>query len=287
MLKGAINMLTLSAEELKKKYNSNPKEYVELLYYYNTGKKLDLSNPITYNEKLQWIKLYGIGDIERKCADKYTMREYVYEKGFESNLPKLYFVFDDVGEIDFDILPSECMLKISCGWNNNILWQKDKLKKITPYLRMQLRKWKKEGFGLYTAETQYFNQKARIICEEYLGNVCDYKFLCFGGAPLLVQVDIDRGGAHKRNFYDLDWNLQTIRYGYPIDDSGISCPDCFDEMKKIASLLSTGFRHVRIDMYDNGEKAIIGEMTFTPTAGYKDFCPEQINTILGEKICIW
>lgn len=279
-------MQMTSAYELKKMYNSNPEEYVKFLYYNNTGKKLDLLNPITYNEKIQWIKLYGLGNIERKCSDKYTMREFVNHKGLKLNLPKLYTVFDDADEIDFATLPYECMLKISCGWNNNILWQRDRYKNKTANLRRQLRKWQRADFGLYTAETQYFYQKAIIICEEYLGNVNDYKFLCFGGVPILVQLDIDRWGTHKRNFYDMDWNLQMIKYGYPIDYSDISRPDCFDEMKKIAMILSADFRHVRIDMYNTGGKVLIGEMTFTPTAGYKDFYPEQINTILGEMICI-
>ena len=273
---------------LKIMYKIMPRIYVQVLYYFNTKKRINLNKPRTYNEKIQWIKLYGLNDLEKKCSDKYTMRQYVEEKGFDKYLTKVYGVYTNVNDINFELLPSTCVLKNSSGWNNNYIWNKDNSMGNIEHIKKMLLKWQKKKFGYWTAETQYFDLLPIIICEEYLGGeeLIDYKFLCFKGEVILIQVDFSRYSEHKRNFYNTIWELQNITYGYPIMDKEFDKPDNFEEMLAIARELSRDFIHVRIDMYNINGRILIGEMTFTPTAGYKEFFPSWINEYLGEQICI-
>lgn len=259
-----------------------------MIYFFNTKRILRFSNLQTYNEKLQWLKLnYSADILVCKCADKYTMRDYVKSKGLELYLVKMYGVYLNESEIEYDALPDDCMLKLSSGWDNNVVWHSWYNQNQKQEVIRKLREWNKMTFGYFTGETQYFYLVPRIICEEYLGDeVVDYKLLCFNGKVELIQVDISRYSCHKRNFYNTDWNRLNIQYGYPNSTIEIEKPKKLKEMIWIAELLSSEFIHVRIDLYYINNEIKIGEITFSPTAGFKEYEPYYFNYYLGKKICI-
>src|SRR5690606_14894915 len=250
-------------------------------------KNLDLNNPVTFNEKLQWLKVYWNDEILTRCADKYTVRDFVKSRGYGHFLNDLYAVYDNAKDISFEKLPNQFVLKATHGCGYNIICD-DKTTLDEKQVKKVLRSWQKEKFGYFTAERHYWRAKPLIICEKYLenkeGNLNDYKFFCFNGVPRFIQVDFNRFNRHTRNIYDSDWNLIDLRLGYPNCDRTVSKPQNFEEMLKIASVLSKGFCHVRVDLYNINGKIIFGEMTFTHAAGYKKFEPEEYNELFGNLI---
>lgn len=265
----------------------NPKKALIKLYKFNTGHSLDFSNIKTYNEKIQWLKLNNKCNLLSVCADKFLVRNFVTDLGLEYILPRLLGVYDRPEEIDYDKLPEKFVLKLNHGWGYNII-VKDKSKLNIKETNKQLLKWKKEKFGILTGETHYFNIVPKIICEEYIetdeDNLRDYKVLCFNGKPKYIQVDSYRFQELKRDIYDLDWKKLELKLGYPNNNTPIEKPAIFEEMIQIAKILSSKFIHLRVDFYIVKNKLIFGEMTFTPSAGYKEFIPNKYNEIFGDLI---
>lgn len=266
---------------------ASPKLAVKLLYWVNTGDKLNLESPRNFNEKIQWIKVFWNDERFTKCSDKYTVREYVMNCGYAYILNELYGVFETVDEINFDALPQKFVLKVTNGCGYNIICD-DKEKIDINRVKRTLSKWQKEKFGCFTAERQYWSEKPLIVCEKYLedrkGKLIDFKIFCFHGVPHYIQVDFDRFSHHTRNIYDVEWNILNLELGYPNNNDRHEKPINLSKMLEIATILSQGFYHVRIDLYDLDGTVYFGEMTFTHTAGYKKFNPEKYNQIFGDLI---
>lgn len=271
------------------------KTMIKLQYRIKTGRKLNLKNPQRYTEKLQWYKLYYRDPLMTKCADKYTVREYVENKGLDYILNELYGVYDSVEEIDFDKLPNKFVLKTTNDSHTNIFCEDkskadiDKIKETLDGF-MHLRNGKSPG-----REWAYDNSKRRIICEKYLdkdknGDIVDYKFFCFSGKAYYLYVITNRflpGGA-KLGIYDIQKNKKTSSYRSDIEPlyEEIELPNNFEQMKKIAEKLSEDFPHVRVDLYNIDGKIIFGELTFYDASGYNSFEPDEFDFILGEKFNI-
>lgn len=260
--------------------------YLKIIYRAETGKRLDLKHPKTYNEKLQWLKLYDRRPEYTMMVDKYEVRKYVAEKIGEEYLIPLIGVYDSVDEIPWEELPDKFVLKCTHGSGSNILCN-DKKELDIQMAKKKLRKWMKKNFFWVFREWPYKNVKPRIVCEKYMVDesgieLKDYKIFCFDGEPKLIQVDFDRFRDHKRNIYDLDWNLVDLTIKYPRDpNKTIARPDKLDEMLDVARKLSAGIPHVRVDLYSIGDKIYFGELTFTHGAGYEPFYPESYNELLG------
>lgn len=267
----------------------NPIFAIKTLYYKNTGRKLDFEKLETYNEKIQWIKIFEVTDLMKLCADKLAMRQFIDVIGLTDNLPRLYATYKSSDEINFEELPNRFVLKLNHGWSFNILVE-DKTKLDLKAVRRQINSWQAEKFGCLTGEAQYFNIVPKIICEEYLGDpyeeILDYKVLCFNGQPTIIQVDQTRFSNHRRNFYDISWNRLNIRYGYNSMDTPLKRPPQLDSLLTLSGKISKFFKHVRVDFYIVKNKIYIGELTFTPTAGYKEFFPVEYNLLLGNLINI-
>ena len=209
-----------------------------------------------------------------KCADKYLVREYVKECGCEEILTKLYGVYDDANDINWDELPNKFVLKWNFGCGLNIIC-KDKSKLDEQEVKRKLNKWKHNKFYLKTSEMQYKKMNKKIICEEYLcdsksNTLDDYKIYCFYGevGPVMICIGRDKG---KPKFYYFDskfnWLKEYSQDGLNTEKLEVEKPKCFDKMIGYAKKLSKPFPLVRVDLYIVDNKVYFGELTFTPAAG--------------------
>lgn len=277
----------------KSKYETELKKW----YYFRTGHKLNLDCPKRFTEKVQWLKLYGFGDLETRLVDKYLVRDWVKEQIGEQYLIPLYGVWADPEDIDYDKLPKSFMLKGNHGSQMNIrVNDKDNLD--IENLTDTLKRWLSLDFAhcLGGFELQYESVPRRIIAEEIMiddgkCDLDDYKFHCFNGVPKFCEVISGRSEIETIDYYDMEWVHQDF-----IDEPESSAiknstykipmPANFQEMKRIASKLSGGFPYVRVDLYSINNRIYFGEMTFTPASGGDKFTPDAADFMLGELLSI-
>lgn len=265
-------------------YKLSPKLELQLIFRIKQGYKLNLKNPQTYNEKLQWIKLYDRNVWMPKCCDKYAVREYIKKIGCENLLNKLYWEGINPDRIPYDTLPNKFVIKVTHGSTFNIIVT-DKSKIEKEELNKKLNKWLKAKFIPCYGEWFYGIVPPRIIIEQYLesGNgdeLYDYKVFCFNGRAKLVDVHSGRFGLHKRNIYDLDWNLQKVNFKYD-NFEGIDKPELLDQLIEKAEMISSAFHHARVDFFIANNKIYFGEITFTNGAGFDKIKPFDFDLKMG------
>lgn len=267
-----------------------PETYIPIYYEYYLGKKLDLKNPVEFNQKIQWLKTYYHPDILTKLVDKYSVRDYVKEKVGEQYLNELIAVYDKASQVNFDELPDQFVIKGVHGFHFNLI-VKDKSKLNRKKALFLMNKWmNKNQYYRGGFEWAYKNVPPRLIAEKFLKEmdkdvILDYKFFCFNGEPKFVQVDVERGINDQRAFYDLDWNkLEFYNKENKVYPGEIEQPENFENMLYVAKTLADKFPFVRVDLYSINNKTIFGEMTFYPSDGRKDFHPLKYNKILGDYI---
>ena len=278
---------------LKRKH-ADPKKYPELLekrYFELTGTRMDINNPKTYSQKIQWLKLYDPNPNRSMLADKVAVREWIKDKIGEEYLIPIYGVYNSFDDIDFKNLPQQFVIKTnhSSGWNIVV---KDKNTFDKNAAKKKIDKWMSLDYAFWTEYEPHYSKIApKIIVEKYMedktGNLTDYKFLCFDSKPEFVWVDFDRFGNHKRNVYNMNWELQPwtqFTYGNYLPDGGVPLPIGFDDMKRIAGILCKGFIHVRVDLYNIDGKIYFGEMTFTNGSGFEQLHPVEYEKIIGDYI---
>ena len=250
------------------------------------GREVDLVNPIFFNDKLQWLKLNWYNENACICADKYDVRNYVKEKIGIEYLNELVGVYDNILDIDISKLPDRFVLKGTHGSGFNLIC-KDKSQLNWKEEQKNMRRWLRTNYYSHKKEWVYKNLKPRIICEKYIEEtdnkeLKDYKFFCFHGDPKLIQVDLDRFKDHRRNIYDLDWNLQELEIGCLSDKKRIiSKPQKLELMIELSKKLSKEFPHVRVDFYEVDGKVIFGELTFFHGSGFEKFTPNKIEEKFG------
>ena len=265
-------------------YRISPKATLKLLFRLKVGYKLNLDNPKTFNQKLQWLKLNYKNPLLPKLVDKYTVREHIANIA-PVLLTKLYWNGFDAKDIPWDELPDKFVIKVTHGSGYNIIC-KDKNKLDKKACEKKLNKWLKEKFLRCYGEWFYGVEKPRIIVEEFLDNGTDqppedYKIFCFNGKPEYVIVDTDRFIGHKRNVYDLDWNFkENTTLNFP-NDIPMKKPDQLPSLIKYAKLLSQEFPHVRVDLYAVKDKIYFGELTFTNGAGFDRIYPREFDYEMG------
>ncbi|MCE7792391.1 glycosyl transferase [Salipaludibacillus sp. CUR1] len=257
------------------------------IYKKKMNEKLDWNNLRTYNEKMQWAKLYDNNPLKTTLTDKYLVRDWVKEQVGEEYLIPLLGVWNTFDEIDFNELPNEFVLKTNHGTGTNlIVIDKSKLNKLSA--KKKFDKWLQINYAFMSGfEMQYKEIKPKIIAEKYLtdneGELKDYKFLCFNGNVYYCWVNIEKDGELRRNIYDLDWELQPwTQHTIPNSDNPVLKPKNFDLMISIVSKLCKGFSHVRVDLYNVNGKVYFGEMTFTNGSGFKKIHPFKYNVMLGD-----
>ena len=255
--------------------------------------KLDLSNPVTFNEKLQWLKLYDRRPEYTMMVDKYLVRDYIANKLGEEYLIPLLGVWDDPDDIDFDSLPGRFVLKCNHNSGLGMCICKNKSMLNIKKVKADLRKGLKQDYYLTGREWPYKDVPRKIIAEQYmedgtLHELRDYKFFCFGGQVKCFKVDFDRFIDHHANYFDRDGNL--LEFGEvvcpPIYDRKIDLPKTLPRMIEFAEQLSNEIPFLRADFYDVNGKIYFGELTFFPASGMGEFVPKEWDLKLGEWIHI-
>lgn len=255
--------------------------YLKLRFYIDLGRRLDLDNPRTYNEKIQWLKLHDRRSEMIGFVDKYAVRDYIKQIIGEKYLVPLLGVYNRFAEIDFEQLPNAFVLKCTHDSGGYVIC-KDKSKLNLRAAQRTLGKRLKLNYYDRFREWPYKYVKPRIICEEYLqDNITDYKFLCFHGEPKLIQVHRDRENGHTLDFYDVNWHKTSIRRFTKTAEGLIPRPQCLEEMLWVAQKLSKDEIHVRIDLYEVDGKVYFGEKTYYSGSGLVPFAKDEYDELLG------
>ncbi len=252
----------------------SPTLNTKLRYRYLFKKKLNLKKPETFNEKLLWLKLknYNNNPLVIQCADKYLVRDYVRDCGYEDILIDLLGVWDSAEKIQWDDLPDKFVLKWNFGAGMNIIC-KDKKSLNREQTVMQMNKWQKNKYWLTHSEMHYKYIPKKIICEEFVectetDTIPDYKIYCFHGKPKAVLVMHDRGSSQmSAEFFDTMWQPLDNTDKYDATLEATQKPVCLESMLRAAEKLSSPFPFVRCDFYVVEDRFYFGELTFTPAGG--------------------
>ena len=260
-------------------------------FYASTGEKMDFQDPITFNQKMQWFKVYDKNPLKSRLADKYLVRDWVAEKIGTEYLVPLLGVWDRFDDIDFSNLPDKFALKCNhgCGWNIIVT---DKSKLDLAEAKEKIDRWMATDFAYQAGfELHYGEITPKIIAEEYMendgGDIYDYKIHCFNGQAKYVMFLSERKTGLRMGYFDLNWNLEPFFYTYKKLETIPPKPDNLDQMIWLAEKLSEGFPFVRVDFYRLNDGSIrFGEMTFTPATGTMAWYPPEANKMLGDLICL-
>lgn len=266
--------------------NDEKKEnYLSKRYYKIFGREIDWNNPKSYTEKIQYSKLYDLSNYKIMMSDKVEVKDWVKKTIGEQYLIPTICVYESVNQIDFSNLPKKFVIKLNNASATNIIVEdkntvnESKCKSILDY-------WMKRNFSVENGlELHYSKIKPKILVEEFIESTdgfYEYRFLCFDGKPYYCIFDNGVGQHHNRNIYDLDWNIQNWMQGnFENIPRKIEKPENFEKMIEIASILSSGIPHVRVDLYNINGKIFFGEMTFTGTSGFQIISPESMDYYLG------
>jgi len=269
-----------------------PRRSLERRFRLRTGKPLNLEQPKTLSEKIQWLKLYYHNPILTKLADKYTVRPYVAEKIGEEYLISLIGVYETVSEIDFDKLPEKFILKAThgCGWN---IICKNKQHFDIEDAKQKMTRWLNTNFYDTEFEWQYKDMKPRIVCETLLErpdgkDLYDYKIFLFNGVPKFTQVMVGREAGLTALFFNTNWEqIPVLRADLPNETHvSIPKPEQLDKMLVLACQLAPDVPLVRVDFYVHEERIYFGELTFTPNSGTARWNPAQYDLIFGDMLCL-
>ena len=252
----------------------------------NMGYELDLENPKTFNEKLQWLKLHDRKPLYTKLVDKYEVRKYIAEKiGEEYLIPLVGGPWNSPDEIDFTALPDQFVLKCTHD-SGGVIICKDKSAFDIPAAKAVLNKHLKRNFYWANREWPYKDVPPRIIAEKYMedetGELRDFKVFCFNGTPRMMYISRDAAVDTTTDFFDMDFNHLPIRMKDPNSAILPAKPEGFEEMRRIASVLSEGIPHVRTDFYCVNGKIYFGELTFYHNGGFTGIKPEEWNYKVGD-----
>lgn len=274
--------------------NISDEKFLKLKFYAYMGKKLNLENPKTYNEKLQWLKLYNRKSEYTMMVDKYLVRDYIKEELGEEYLIPLLGVWENPDEIDFDTLPDKFVLKCNHNSGRGMYICKDKSKMDIEQVKVGLRAGLAQDYFLQSREWPYKDVPRKIIAEQFMVDkddkeLKDYKFFCFNGKPEVILVCSERfsKGGLRENFYDTSWNLLPMkRPAHPNSDEEILPPQNLKQMLEFAKKLSKETPFSRIDFYDINGRIYFGEITFFPASGFEAFEPEEWDYKLGSWITL-
>lgn len=271
--------------------NMDDKKFIEKMFKATMDYPLNLENPKSFNEKLQWLKLYDRNPLYTKLVDKYKVREYISEKIGEDYLIPLLGVWDDPEDIDFDSLPNKFVLKCNHNSGLGMCICTDKSKIDIKKVKNELKSGLAQNYYLNGREWPYKNVSRKIICEKYMTdetekNLRDYKFYCFDGKPKIVGIYQDRNSDKETtgDFFDMNFEWVDLRFGMPNALNKPQKPQKFQEMIKIAEILSEGMPEVRVDLYISNNKIYFGELTFFDGGGFDKIEPLEWDYKLGSWI---
>lgn len=265
-------------------------KYIKYVYKHKIGKKLNLNNPQTFNEKLQWLKLNNRNDLYTIMVDKYEVKNYIANIiGNEYVIPTIG-IYNSFDEIDFEKLPSQFVIKCTHD-SGGIVICKDKSKFDIKKAKKIINKFLKRKYFYVYREWPYKNVKPRIIVEQYMedenyNELKDYKLFCFNGIPKIFLVCSERFSSNNmcETWFNENWELLSLIENKHRIDKNINKPLNFERMKEYASKIAKDMPFVRVDFYEIRKKIYFGEITFYPASGYEKFEPKEWDKKLGDMI---
>ena len=268
------------------------KLFLKLKFRFVMGQKLDLNNPKTFNEKLQWLKLYNRKPEYTTMVDKYAVKQYVAGKIGEQYIIPTLGVWNKVDDIDWESLPNQFVLKTTHGGGGGgVVICKDKATFDKDVAKGKLQKSLDSDIYLNFREWPYKNVPKRIIAEQFMTNngsaLEDYKIHCFNGEPKFILVCIGRYGGEPMidDFYTPDWKLMGVkRPGHPNSEIPLKKPQLLEQMLDLARTLSKNTPFLRTDFYIINDQIFFGELTFFPASGMSKFEPEEWDVLFGKWI---
>ena len=277
-------------------YHSMPDEkFLKRMFKAHIGKELNLDNPQTFNEKLQWLKLYDRKPEYTTMVDKYEVKEYISKKIGEEYIIPTLGVWDKFDDIDFDSLPKQFVLKCTHD-SGGLVICKNKATFNKDAAQKKINKCLKRNYFWNNREYPYKNVKPRIIAEQYLEDdlsskqgLTDYKFFCFNGEPkfLYVSSGLENHKTAHISFLTLDWEFAPFqRSDYAPLDKLPPKPTNFDKMLETSSILSQNIPFVRVDLYEVNKTIRFSELTFSPCSGYMPFIDSKYDEILGDLLVL-
>lgn len=274
----------------------NPEKLIKTWYKDLYHEQINLTNPQTIDEKVNWMKLHADMSLWTRCADKYEVRKYVEEHGLSFTLNEIYGLFDRAEDINYKLLPQCFVVKTTNGGGGkNVLIVKDKSSLNVDKATKTLNRWLRDEMWDRYYEPHYKKIKPRLLVEKYLEppvgeySLVDVKINCFDGKAYSVFLCSDRHfneGVHY-SVYDLDWRLcpDKIKSEYRTDKI-YPKPKSFEKMIDYSQTLSRGIPYVRVDWYEIEGEPVFGEMTFTPAGGFQSFYTREYLLELGHQMTI-
>lgn len=255
------------------------------------GYDLNLSKPITYQEKMQWLKLYDRKDLYTIMADKIKMKDFVSQKIGKEYVVPIIACWNSPQEIEFDKLPNQFVLKCNHNSGTGMYICKDKSSMRVGTIKKNLEKGMKEDYFTYAREWPYKNIERKVFAEKYLENndgseITEYKVLCFEGKAKLVELILNRfKGNATQDFYTPDWvKTEIYENDIPPSDNEFVRPENLSRIIELSEILAEGIHHLRVDWYEVNGKIYVGELTFFDGGGFSLFYPQKYNEIIGSWI---
>lgn len=269
------------------------REYLQRMFKATMGYSIDIDHPVTFNEKLQWLKLYDRNEQYTTLVDKFLVKGHVANLIGEEYIVPTLSVWDNADQIDFSELPDKFVLKCNHNSGLGMCICEDKRSLDINKTKAELRKGLAEDYYSHGREWPYKYVKRKIICEQFMsdptGELPDYKIHCFNGEPKLILVCKNRftQSGVTEDFFSKEWkHIDVKRPNHACYPGCIEKPRTLDLMLELASVLSQNIRFVRIDFYDIRGRVYFGEITFYPTSGFAKFEPEEYDKIFGEWIIL-
>jgi hypothetical protein len=264
-------------------------QYLKKKYKIVMGETLNLDNPQTFGEKMQWLKLYDRKPEYTIMVDKYLMRKFVAEKLGDGYSIPLIGVWNSPDEINFEELPNQFVLKCNHNSGAGMCICRDKNKLDIKQVKAGLKRGLQQNYYLNHREWPYKDVPRRIIAEKYMEqnddmNLTDYKFFCFNGEPKIMYISKDNAEVPLTDFFDMDFNHLPIRMKDKNAEILSERPICFDDMRDMAGKLSADVPFLRVDFYYIDSKIYVGELTFYHNAGFTKVNPKEWDIKLGEMI---
>lgn len=270
------------------------RKYIEYIWKHRMNYPLNLDNPQTFNEKLQWLKLYDRKPIYTTMVDKYEAKKYVASIIGEEYIIPTLGVWDRFDDIDFNAFPDQFVLKCTHD-SGGLVICKDKSKLVMEDAKNKIEKSLKRNFWMAGREWPYKNVKPRIIAEKYMSEgdgvpddngLNDYKFFCFNGEVKMMFIATERQSRIEPyfDFYDTNGVHIEMRHGHPNAPTPPPCPSQFKLMKQLAAKLSVGFPTLRVDFYESHGRVYFGELTFYHHTGMVEFEPGEWDYTMGSWI---
>lgn len=259
-----------------------PDLFNQIMFFCKNRYICNTKNPLSFNEKVQWRKKYQHDYRYPRLVDKWEVRDYIKSVYPEILVPS-YGAFECIDDTIFDNLPDQFIMKPTHGFGK-VLICTNKAKFDKKIAIDTVNDWLSYNQYYITGEWQYKELKPRVIVDKLLGeNIKDYKFFCFNGKPLAIQVDSDRYTEHKRQIRDINWNRIECNLAYPNDQTELEKPKELDKMLEISCKLSSEFDFVRVDLFLVDGNIYFSELTFTPGNGMDRFKPRSIDYLFGSE----